>query len=186
MAKQNENKVEKQIEVMVAEVTANVNTMSVAEMCKVAGQYGIKNAKQYKRVELVEKLIAQMVAVQESSIRAEAEAEAQAKEAKQTKKAGNKKANKVEKSDKRYKADKVENDDVDALVSNILSSTPDEVKAMDLYNVNRKVLIEVMKQLHCKLWYRTYDKPTMITKITVALAKGDVVEVEVNEEEANQ
>ena len=61
---------------------------------------------------------------------------------------------------------------MDALVNEILSATPAQVDAMDLYSVNRKVLIEVMKQLHCELWYRTYDKPTMIAKITVALGSA--------------
>lgn len=166
---------------LVAEVTARVEAMKVVEMRKEASVYAIKNAKQYKREELAAKLIERIVAVEKSSI--EAQAEAEAKEAKKaqkaekaTKKVSEKKADKkaedtAEKKDKRYKAEKVDEDAVDKLVEEIVSATPAQVEAMDLYNINRKVLIEVMKQLHCKLWYRTYDKPTMIAKITVAIKK---------------
>lgn len=183
--------VNEKIEAMKVEVAEQVEKMTVADMRKAAAVYGLKNAKQYKRAELAEKLIAQMAAVQESSIKAEAEAQAkeqkaiEAANAEQTKKV-EKKAKKEKKAteskDKRYKADKLENDQVneqvDELVSALLAATPDEVKEMNLYDVNRKVLIEVMKQLHCKLWYRTYDKPTMIAKITFALSKGGTVKVE--------
>lgn len=183
--------VNEKIEAMKVEVAEQVEKMTVADMRKAAAAYGIKNAKQYKRAELAEKLVAQMTAVQESSIKAEAEAQAEeqkaieAVNAEQTKKV-EKKAKKekkaIESKDKRYKADKLENDQVnelvDELVSDLLAATPDEVKKMNLYDVNRKVLIEVMKQLHCKLWYRTYDKPTMIAKITFALSKGGIVKVE--------
>lgn len=39
---------------------------------------------------------------------------------------------------------------------------------IDLFQVNRKVLIVVMKNLKCDRWYRTYDKPTMVNKIMAA------------------
>lgn len=183
--------VNEKIEAMKVEVAEQVEKMTVADMRKAATTYGIKNAKQYKRVELAEKLIAQMIAVQESSIKAEAEAQekeqkaieaANAEQAKKAEKKAKKEKKAAESKDKRYKADKLEddqvNEQVDELVSDLLAATPDEVKGMNLYDVNRKVLIEVMKQLHCKLWYRTYDKPTMIAKITFALSKGGLVKVE--------
>lgn len=182
---------------LVAQVTEQVEAMKVAEMRKQASVFAIKNAKQYKREELAAKLIERMVAVEKSTIEAQEEADAKAAkdaekqvkaekatkkakadatEKKATKKAA-KKAEKAEgteeKKDKRYKAEKVDEDAVDKLVEEIVGATPAEVEAMDLYNINRKVLIEVMKQLHCKLWYRTYDKPTMIAKITIALKKED-------------
>lgn len=147
------------------EIVAAVNNMTVAEMRKAAPALGIKNARQYKREQLSEMIIDAMAAQKEQELEAQAKAE----------KKSNKKstAKSAEKSnDKRYKADKVEADDVDALVHEILSATPAQVDEMDLYSVNRKVLIEVMKQLHCELWYRTYDKPTMIAKITVALGSA--------------
>lgn len=151
-------KLEKKIAAMKVEVSDTVNKMTVVEMRKAAVEYGIKNAKKYRRVELANKLCNQMVAVKESSIRAEAEnAEKE------------KRAAKAKDTNKRYKADKIANGDVAKLAGTIMNATHDEVKAMDLFNVNRKVLIEVMKQLHCTKWYRTYDKPTMVAKITAAL-----------------
>lgn len=144
------------------EIVATVNNMTVAQMRKAAPKLGIKNAKKYKREQLSEMIIDAMAAQKEQEL----EAQKSAKAAK-----SNKKSNKAA-ADKRYKAVKVEADDIDGLVNEIISATPEEVEAMDLYNVNRKVLIEVMKQLHCKLWYRTYDKPTMIAKITVALGSA--------------
>lgn len=154
------------------EIVAAVNNMTVAEMRKAAPALGIKNARQYKREQLSEMIIDAMAAQKEQELEAQAKAKA---EKKSNKKSASKKSTvkSAEKSnDKRYKADKVEEDDVDALVHEILSATPAQVDAMDLYSVNRKVLIEVMKQLHCELWYRTYDKPTMIAKITVALGSA--------------
>lgn len=151
---------------MMNEIVAAVEAMTVAEMRKTAPELGIKNARQYKREVLSQMVVEAMAAKKEQELEAQKAAKAAAK------KSTSKKSNKAEKSEKRYKAVKVDEDDVDGLVNEILSATPEEVDAMDLYNVNRKVLIEVMKQLHCKLWYRTYDKPTMIAKITVALGSA--------------
>lgn len=148
------------------EIVAAVNNMTVAEMRKAAPALGIKNARQYKREQLSEMIIDAMAAQKEQELEAQAKAEKKSASKKSTAKSAEKS------NDKRYKADKVEADDVDALVHEILSATPAQVDAMDLYSVNRKVLIEVMKQLHCELWYRTYDKPTMIAKITVALGSA--------------
>lgn len=143
------------------EIVAAVNNMTVAEMRKAAPALGIKNARQYKREQLSEMVVDAMAAQKEQELEVQAKAE---------KKSNKKSASK--KSEKRYKAVKVEANDVDGLVNEILSATPAQVNEMDLYSVNRKVLIEVMKQLHCELWYRTYDKPTMIAKITVALGSA--------------
>ena len=149
---------------------AAVNNMTVAEIRKAAPALGIKNARQYKREQLSEMIIDAMAAQKEQELEAQAKAEKKSNKKSASKKSTAKSAEKS--NDKRYKADKVEEDDVDALVHEILSATPAQVDAMDLYSVNRKVLIEVMKQLHCELWYRTYDKPTMIAKITVALGSA--------------
>ena len=152
------------------EIVAAVNNMTVAEMRKAAPALGIKNARQYKREQLSEMIIDAMAAQKEQELEAQAKAEKKSNKKSASKKSTAKSAEKS--NDKRYKADKVEEDDVDALVHEILSATPAQVDEMDLYSVNRKVLIEVMKQLHCELWYRTYDKPTMIAKITVALGSA--------------
>ena len=126
------------------EIKNTVATMKVAEMRKVAGRYGIKNASQYKRVELEQMLIDAMVA--------EAKAQKQSKA-----------------TNKRAKADKVENENVEALAKEMLAGI-ETLSSDDLMKVNRKVLIVVMKMLHCSKWYRTYDKTTMIEKITKAVA----------------
>lgn len=133
---------------MKKEIMDQVAQMKVAEMRKVAGQYGIKNASKFKRVDLEKMLVDAMVA------------EAQAK-AKAEKKAQNKK------SDKRYKATKVSNEQVEALANAIVEAG---MAKEELAQQNRKVLIQVMKKLHCKMWYRTYDKATMVSKIATALA----------------
>lgn len=132
---------------MKKEIMNQVAQMKVAEMRKVAGQYGIKNASKFKRVDLEKMLVDAMVA------------EAQAK-AKAEKKAQN------EKSDKRYKATKVSNEQVEALANAIVEAG---MAKEELAQQNRKVLIQVMKKLHCKMWYRTYDKATMVSKIATAL-----------------
>lgn len=171
------------IEAMKNEVAAYVDGLKVVEMRKAAQDMGIKNVKQFRRPELSKKLIDAIVKIRTQAITAAYEVEVKAAEAhnqndKKSGKKGNKKSAKSKKDngDKRYKAAKVSTDDVSSMVNNILSATPAELDAMDLYNVNRKVLIEVMKQLHCKLWYRTYDKPTMVAKITVALGSANKCE----------
>lgn len=133
---------------MKKEIMNQVAQMKVAEMRKVAGQYGIKNASKFKRVDLEKMLVDAMVA------------EAQAK-AKAEKKAQNKKSN------KRYKAVKVSNEQVEALANAIVEAG---MAKEELAQQNRKVLIQVMKKLHCKMWYRTYDKATMVSKIATAMA----------------
>ena len=133
---------------MKKEIMNQVAQMKVAEMRKVAGQYGIKNASKFKRVDLEKMLVDAMVA----EVHAKAKAE---------KKAQNKK------SDKRYKAVKVSNEQVEALANAIVEAG---MAKEELAQQNRKVLIQVMKKLHCKMWYRTYDKATMVSKIATAMA----------------
>lgn len=133
---------------MKKEIMNQVAQMKVAEMRKVAGQYGIKNASKFKRVDLEKMLVDAMVAEAQSKAKAE-------------KKAQNKK------SDKRYKAVKVSNEQVEALANAIVEAG---MAKEELAQQNRKVLIQVMKMLHCKMWYRTYDKATMVNKIATAMA----------------
>lgn len=133
---------------MKKEIMNQVAQMKVAEMRKVAGQYGIKNASKFKRVDLEKMLVDAMVA--EAQAKAKAEKKAQSK-----------------KSDKRYKAVKVSNEQVEALANAIVEAG---MAKEELAQQNRKVLIQVMKKLHCKMWYRTYDKATMVSKIATAMA----------------
>lgn len=125
------------------EIKKAVANMTVAEMRKAAGQYGIKNASKYKRVELEQMLVEAMVA---------------AEKAKAKKSTG-----------KRIKADKVENENIEALAKEMLEGI-ETISAEELMQTNRKVLIVVMKLLHCSKWYRTYDKSTMVEKIKGAVA----------------
>lgn len=125
------------------EIKKAVANMTVAEMRKVAGQYGIKNASKHKRVELEQMLVEAMVA---------------------TEKAKAKKS-----TGKRVKADKVESENVEALAKEMLEGI-ETISAEELMQTNRKVLIVVMKMLHCSKWYRTYDKSTMVEKIKGAVA----------------
>lgn len=148
---------------MVAEIRAEVESMKVAEMRKVATTYGIKKPSQYRRPELTEKLVAQMAIAKKQAFEAEEAAKAAEKKAA-------KKASKAQnKGDKRYKATKVENENVEALADELLGKTEEQFKQVNLFDINRKVLIELMKKLHCKMWYRTYDKPTMVAKINAVM-----------------
>lgn len=124
------------------EIKKAVAQMTVAEMRKAAGQYGIKNASKHKKAELEQMLVEAMVAAQ--------------KVAKKS-------------TGKRVKADKVENDSIEALAEQMLEGI-ETISADELMHANRKVLIVVMKMLHCSKWYRTYDKATMVEKITSAVA----------------
>ena len=125
------------------EIKKAVANMTVAEMRKAAGQYGIKNASKHKRVELEQMLVEAMVA---------------AEKAKAKKSTG-----------KRVKADKVENENIEALAKEMLEGI-ETISTEELMQTNRKVLIVVMKLLHCSKWYRTYDKSTMVEKIKGAVA----------------
>lgn len=138
---------------MKKEIMNQVAKMTVAEMRKAASQYGIKNAKKYKRVELEQMMVDAMVKVAEEKAAAEKAAEKKA-------------AKKAEKSDKRYKAAelKATKEEIEAMAVEVISNLAD----IDLFQVNRKVLIVVMKNLKCDCWYRTYDKPTMVNKIMAA------------------
>lgn len=124
------------------EIKKAVANMTVAEMRKAAGQYGIKNASKHKRVELEQMLVEAMAAAQ--------------KVAKKS-------------TGKRVKADKVENENIEALAKEMLEGI-ETISTEELMQTNRKVLIVVMKLLHCSKWYRTYDKATMVEKIASAVA----------------
>ena len=133
---------------MKKQIKETVAQMTVAQMRKAASKVGIKNASKYKREELEPVLVEAMVA--EVRIRLEAEKQA------------SKKA-------KAKKAVKVENDIIDILATEIVENLQQFTKE-ELFNQNRKVLIVVMKMLHCERWYRIYDKATMVKKITEAVA----------------
>ena len=61
---------------MKKEIMNQVAKMTVAEMRKAASQYGIKNAKKYKRVELEQMMVEAMVKVAEEKAAAEKAAKA--------------------------------------------------------------------------------------------------------------
>lgn len=121
-----------------------VAQMKVAEIRKEAGKYGIKNASKYKRAELSVMLVNAMVDKYQ-------------------------KQHKQENNTKRAKAKEVANDQVEVLAKEILEGI-ETLGEKDLMQVNRKVLIRVMKALHCSKWYRTYDKAAMVAKITGKVA----------------
>ena len=129
----------------VKNIENEVAKMSVAQMRKIAPQYGIKSASKYKRVQLAQMLVDAMVE-QENA------------------KCANK-SNTI----KRFKADKVNDSEVEALAIEMLDGI-ETLTDEDLFDTNRKVLIRVMKMLHCSKWYRIYDKATMIEKIKDAVA----------------
>lgn len=133
---------------MKKDIMDQVAQMKVVEMRKVAVHYGIKNASKFKRVDLEKMLVDAMVAEARANAKASAE------------KAHN------NKSSKRYKAVKVCGEQVEALANAIVGAG---MAREQLAQQNRKVLIVVMKKLHCKMWYRTYDKATMVNKIATAL-----------------
>lgn len=134
---------------IVNQVTANVAEQTVAQLRKLAQQNGIKNASKFRRVDLEPMVIEAIV----NAKVAELEASTQA----------SKKAN----TDKRFKADKVVAEQIEVLAESIVA---EKVEESELAKQNRKVLIVVMKMLHCEKWYRTYDKATMVNKITKAFA----------------
>ena len=129
----------------VKNIENNVAKMSVAWMRKIAPQYGIKNASKYKRVQLSQMLVDAMV---------------EQENAKRVKKSN---------TTKRFKADKVNDSEVEALAIEMLDGI-ETLTDEDLFDTNRKVLIRVMKMLHCSKWYRIYDKATMVEKIKSAVA----------------
>lgn len=143
---------------MKKEIMNQVAKMTVAEMRKAASHYGIKNTKKYKRAELEQMMVEAMVKVAEEKAAAE-------KTAKETEKKA------TEKSGKRYKAanPKATKEEINAMAAEVIDGLNNAtVVADDLFQVNRKVLIVVMKNLKCERWYRTYDKPTMVDKIRAA------------------
>lgn len=143
---------------LVNDAEAYAASLKVVDLRTVAKEYGIKSAKQYKRV-VLEVMVANKVAeAWIANYHDELQRKAN-KQSKQSKAKGN--------TTKRYKAEKVVGEDVAVAANAIVSAKPN---AEFLYQQNRKVLIDVMKMLHCEKWYRTYDKDTMVAKITSAFA----------------
>lgn len=126
------------------QIEAKVANMKVAEMRKEATKHGIKNASKYKREQLSEMLVTIMVAEED---------------AKRTKKV----------KSSRKKATEVKTEDIETLASELLEGI-ETIGDEELLATNRKVLIQVMKMLHCSRWYRTYDKATMVAKIKEKVA----------------
>lgn len=164
---------------MKKEIMSQVAAMKVVEMRKVASQYGIKSASKYRRAELEKVLVEAMfdamlkAAKEKAAAERAAEKEAAAKAAeekaaKRNDKNTKKNAKVTKKSDKRYKAAnlKATKEEIEAMADDIVNKN---FGVMDFMEVNRKVLIVVMKKLHCEKWYRTYDKPTMVKKIMAAM-----------------
>lgn len=162
----------KALEQCTNEIQTKVDKMTVAELRKLASKYGVKNAHSYKRPELVEKVVAalvsEVVAKFEAKAKAKAEAEAKAKPTKAPKAPKAPKAE-GEKAEKRYKANKLHPEaNIEQIAEEIIANGFDD---SDPYKINRKVLIVVMKKLHCTKWYRTYDKPTMLAMINEKLGQ---------------
>ena len=132
---------------MKKEIINTVANVKVSEMHKVAGQYGIKNASKYKRADLEPMLVEAMYEAAKAKSKVE--------------KASSKKAGK----DK--KAAKASNDQIEVIADAIIGNG---MCAEELMLQNRKVLIVVMKKLHCNRWYRTYDKATMVALISDKMA----------------
>lgn len=132
---------------MKKEIINAVANMKVSEMRKVAGQCGIKNASKYKRADLEPMLVEAMYEVAKAKAKAD--------------KASSKKPGKGQ------KAAKVSNGQAEALANAIVEGG---MAKEELAQQNRKVLIQVMKKLHCNRWYRTYDKPTMVALISDKMA----------------
>ena len=126
------------------QIEAKVANMKVVEMRKEATKRGIKNVSKYKREQLSEMLVTIMVAEED---------------AKRTKKV----------KSSRKKATEVKMEDVETLASELLEGI-ETIGDEELLATNRKVLIQVMKMLHCSRWYRTYDKATMVAKIKEKVA----------------
>lgn len=130
-------------------IEAKVSNMKVVEMRAIAPTLGIKDASKFKREELSQMLIDKMVEAEKAKLE-----KAKQKAKKST----------TSKPSKRVKAERVEDDEVKALAKELLDGI-EMLGEKELMQVNRKVLIEVMKTLHCSKWYRTYDKKTMVEKI---------------------
>lgn len=126
------------------QIEAKVANMKVVEMRKEATKRGIKNVSKYKRDQLSEMLVTVMVAEEDAK---------RAKKAKSSRK----------------KATEVKMEDVETLASELLEGI-ETIDDEELLATNRKVLIQVMKMLHCSRWYRTYDKATMVAKIKEKVA----------------
>lgn len=159
---------------MVAEIRTEVEAMKVAEMRKVATTYGIKKPSQYKRVELIEKLVDQMTAVRKSMIEAEEESKAAEKkaEAKKAKKsyykpvAAEDNKNLAERK-ARYERLRSAIENFDLKVDQVLTgnATEEQLEAME-----RDVLVEAVKVLKVAGWYKLHNKAAMVKAIREVVA----------------
>lgn len=140
------------VETIRTTIANKVNDMTVVEMRQAAKEIGIKNAKKYKRTELSKMIIDAMVAIEEAkAIKVKAK---KATGAKKSPKGSNKETER----------------DTDALMAYLPTYDGNSESLADtLMGYGRTVLIRVMKSYKVKGWYRIYDKPTMISKITSAV-----------------
>lgn len=139
-----------------ANIQNTLTNSTVAELRKLASTKGLKNAKQYKRVELVERLFTIMVA--------EAEAEQATKASKSTKKYDYK-------PDAEMVSKQVEDGNTYLLGIHALGCVDDRDNAVVvLVALNRQALIRLMKSWGVKGWYRIYDKATMVDRLLAVAA----------------
>ena len=139
-----------------ANIQNTLTNSTVAELRKLASTKGLKNAKQYKRVELVERLFTIMVA--------EAEAEQATKANKSTKKYDYK-------PDAEMVSKQVEDGNTYLLGIHALGCIDDRDNAVVvLVALNRQALIRLMKSWGVKGWYRIYDKATMVDRLLAVAA----------------
>ena len=139
-----------------ANIQNTLTNSTVAELRKLASTKGLKNAKQYKRVELVERLFTIMVA--------EAEAEQATKTSKPAKKYDYK-------PDAEMVSKQVEDGNTYLLGIHALGCIDDRDNAVVvLVALNRQALIRLMKSWGVKGWYRIYDKATMVDRLLAVAA----------------
>lgn len=139
-----------------ANIQNTLTNSTVAELRKLASTKGLKNAKQYKRVELVERLFTIMVA--------EAEADQATKVSKSTKKYDYK-------PDAEMVSKQVEDGNTYLLGIHALGCVDDRDNAVVvLVALNRQALIRLMKSWGVKGWYRIYDKATMVDRLLAVAA----------------
>lgn len=158
---------------MVAEIRTEVEGMKVAEMRKVATTYGIKKPSQYKRVELIEKLVDQMTAVRKSVIEAEEEAKAAEKKAEKKVKKNYYKPVATEDNknlaERKARYERLRNaiENFDLKVDQVLAgnATEEQLAAME-----RDVLVEAAKVLKVAGWYKLHNKAAMVKAIREVVA----------------
>lgn len=137
-------------------IQKTIADMTVADMRKAAKEFGIKNAKQYKRPELFEKLFAAMVARAEADAAQDAAKKSQ-KGMHKAPKGSNRKVEDDVAEAVEYLNGKAHGDDAGSIETNLLT-------------YGRQVLIRIMTMYKIKGWYRIYNKYTMAAKIAEQVA----------------